>query len=394
MQTADRERILVLGADRCEGDAIIDELKRVDLPCAKCEDIEQICRYFRDGAAAAILAEDAIGQDALEQLASLIRDQPDRCGPPLLVISDSGDFKDAARLGTPLLIQRPVQVNTLVSWARAALRMAKREHHTLARLNEQTQSAQRVKDELAERKAELRRTKLDLEQFVFSASHELREPLRSLALYSEKLRRTPHLVLDEDTGQSLSIVLASARRMEILFRDLLAFIQVSATNPARDVEADSNAVLENVLAKLQGLIRSTGAVIHADSLPPLSMAETHLSKLLENLIENGMKYRRPGVTPRIHIFATDAANESTVYVRDNGLGIAPQHQEKVFGLFKRLHTSEEYCGTGIGLAICQKIAEQYRGQVWVESELGKGAVFCFRLPRSSGSRRALSAVSA
>lgn len=265
----------------------------------------------------------------------------------------------------------------------------------------QAQTARRLHDELSQRnqelgdlKANLRRANLDLEQFAFSASHELREPLRNLAVYSEKLRRKSELALDDDTRQCLSIVLRSAERMEALFRDLLAFIQVSATVPASDTEIDSNAVLENVLAKLQGLVRKTGAVIQADALPPLPMAAPHLSQLFEHLIENAIKYRIPGALPEIHVFARQAASDAIVCVRDNGLGIAPAHQKKVFGLFKRLHSNEEYEGTGLGLAICQKIAEQYRGRIWVESELGKGAVFCFSLPSGADARPVLSAVSA
>ena len=265
----------------------------------------------------------------------------------------------------------------------------------------EVEPARRLRDELSRRnreladlKANLRRANLDLEQFAFSASHELREPLRNLALYSEKLRRKSQPALDDDSRECLSIVLNSAERMEALFRDLLAFIQVSATPPMPDADIDSNAVLENVLAKLQGLIRKTGAAIQADPLPPLSMAEPHLAQLLENLIENAIKYRVPGGKSEIHIFARESANEAIICVRDNGLGIAPQHQKKVFGLFKRLHSGEEYEGTGLGLAICQKIAEQYKGRIWVESELGKGAVFCFRLPRASAAQPALSAVSA
>ncbi len=394
MQTADRERIVILGANVRECSLMVDALSKAGLPAAQCGNMEELCGCLRHGATAAIVAENALSDGSLDQLSAVLRDDPERCGPPLLVITDGNTLENSPRLGTPLLIQRPIPVSTLVSWARAALKAAEDERHVAVRLREQTQAAQRARDELAERKTELKRLNVDVEQFVFSASHELREPLRNLALYSEKLRRNPDLALDEDTRQCLSIILTSAARMELLFRDLLAFMQVSAGIPARDVETDANAVLEGVLRKMQGLMRATGAAIYAGPLPQLSMAETHVANLLENLIENAIKYRMPGVKPEIHIFASEAGGESTIRVRDNGLGIGPEHQEKVFGLFKRLHSSEEYEGTGLGLAICQKIAEQYRGRIWVESELGKGATFCFRLPHASSSPHALSAVSA
>lgn len=235
-------------------------------------------------------------------------------------------------------------------------------------------------NKLAAMNADLRRANLDLEQFAFSASHALREPLRNLAIHTELLRRK-ELALDEEAQHCLSVVLASSERMEALFRDLLAFIQMDRTTPDREV--DPNPVLKGVLVTLEQTIRETGATIEADRLPGICISDRHLFQLFLNLIENAIKYGLPGVRPQIRIDWYAVGDEAVICVRDNGMGIALQNQERVFELFKRLHTSEEYKGTGLGLAMCQKIVEQHGGRIWVQSELGKGAAFCFRLRRAA-----------
>lgn len=385
---------MVFDRNRQECSSIAEQFTLAAIPYQRCEDTQQLCDCLDEGAAAALFAQDGVGAQSLDRLASVFRRHQENCGPSVLIVTHGAGVGDPRRFGSPLLIERPLRPATLISWARAALRTFRREHDALHRLKEQSQAARRVQDELAGRKAELRRANLDLEQFIHSASHELREPLRNLALYSQKLRRTSALPFDDETRASFDVVLSSAQRMETLFRDLLAFLQVSSATAA-DMEVDSNAILQDVLARFQGVIRATGAIVESDPLPPLSISSAHLTKLFEHLIENAIKYRAPGMQPRIHISARPSSPaESVICVHDNGLGIAPQHQEKVFGLFRRLHAGDQYEGTGLGLAVCQKITEQYDGRIWVESELGKGAVFCFALPRSVQNPQSVSVASA
>lgn len=387
MQSAGRERILIFATDDSECAAMALQLSRAGIESSRCTNMKEFCGRLHEGCLAAILTQEAAEaapqnglSDCLDLLASVLSGQSDNWRPSLLFVTRDGDVTKAARFGAPLLVPRPVPAVTLISWARSALCTAAHELRSRERLNEQSLAVKRAREELAARKADLRRLSVDLEQFIFSASHELREPLRTLALYSQKLRRRSAQILDEDTRESLAVVLSSAERMEALFRDLLAYIQVESIAPA-GAQVDGNAVLENVLAKLQGVIQKSGAAVQADTLPPLAMAEPHLSKILEHLIENAIKYRTPGVNAEIRISAYERDGKSIVCVRDNGVGIAPQHQERVFGLFRRLHSPAEYEGTGLGLAICKKIADQYGGRIWVESDVGKGAVFCFEVPR-------------
>ena len=231
---------------------------------------------------------------------------------------------------------------------------------------------------LAAANAELGRANAELEQFAFSVSHDLREPIRHLNIYTEILRRRFVQQLDEDGRQCLQFVLSSAGRLEMLVADLLAYASVVHEDPV-EVEIDTNAVFGQVLRALQPMITQSSAIVRAGSLPTLRMNERHLEQLFHQLLQNAIKFRRSGIPPEIEVSFYRDASGTVIRIQDNGIGIAPEHQNKIFGLFKRLDASLQQDGTGLGLAICQKIVERYQGQLWVESELGKGARFCFRL---------------
>jgi len=234
-------------------------------------------------------------------------------------------------------------------------------------------------DDLKRVEDDLRRANEDLEQFAFSASHDLQEPLRSVKIYSELLSTTCSEALDSQGLEFLTYLRSGATRMEMLVRDLLAYTQV--TKFEKPVEAaDSGAALATALANLGGAISESGATITADPLPSLPVHITHLQQLFQNLIGNAIKYRSPDRPPVVHIAAERRNGYWIFTVSDNGIGIEPEYKEKIFGLFKRLHTSDEYSGTGIGLAICQRIVERYHGRIWVESEPGKGSTFRFTFP--------------
>ncbi len=226
---------------------------------------------------------------------------------------------------------------------------------------------------------DLRRANEDLEQFAFSASHDLQEPLRTVKIYSELLARSYRGRLDEQASQFLGYILTGATRMEMLVRDLLTYTQLTRFEAAQE-PVDASEILNNTLANLAGAISESGAQVKADPLPSLPVHRAHLQQLFQNLIGNAIKYRSPDRPPVIQITA-ERKNEYWVFaVGDNGIGIPPEYKERIFGLFKRLHTSEQYTGTGIGLAICQRIVDRYHGRIWVESQPGKGSTFRFSLP--------------
>jgi PAS domain S-box-containing protein len=227
---------------------------------------------------------------------------------------------------------------------------------------------------------ELRRANEDLEQFAFSASHDLQEPLRSVQIYSELLATRHGDSVNEEGQKFLTFVRKGATRMELLVRDLLIYTQVTKIEAPGGATADANEALASALDSLAGVISETGAEINADPLPSLSVQGTHLEQIFQNLIGNAIKYRNPGAPPIVHVTAERFDGHWILAVSDNGIGIAPAYKETIFGLFKRLHSSDEYSGTGIGLAICQRIVDRYNGRIWVESEPGRGSTFRFKLP--------------
>ncbi len=233
-------------------------------------------------------------------------------------------------------------------------------------------------DQQKETERELRRANLDLEQFAYSASHDLQEPLRSVSIYSELLDKRYRGKLDGQAIEFLEYLKSGASRMEMLVRDLLAYTQVSKLD-APPEEADANVVLETVLSNLAESIAQNHAQVIASPLPVLKIHRTHLHQLFQNLIGNALKYcsKEP---PVVHLKAERQSGYWLISVCDNGIGIDPEYKERVFGLFKRLHTGDEYSGTGLGLAICQRIVERNHGRIWVESQLGKGSTFYFTVP--------------
>jgi PAS domain S-box-containing protein len=226
---------------------------------------------------------------------------------------------------------------------------------------------------------ELQRANTDLEQFAYSASHDLQEPLRTIKIYSELLTNQNFRSAEDDTTQYLGFMRSAATRMELLVRDVLAYTKISLLQaPAEEV--DANKALADALGNLGGAIEQTNAQVTHDELPAVRMHAIHLQQLFQNLIGNSIKYRDTERCPIVHVTA-ERRNETWVFsVRDNGIGIAPQFKEQIFGLFTRLHNSNDYSGTGIGLAICQRIVERHHGRIWVESEPGRGSAFRFSIP--------------
>ncbi len=245
-----------------------------------------------------------------------------------------------------------------------------------ARLFTESREAQ---DALRDSNRELQRANEDLNQFAYSASHDLQEPLRILAIYSQLLHRTYEERLDEKAREYLNGIVDGAKRMEMLLRDLLAFIQAVNIASSEISPVDMGAVVEKTIANLKSAIIESAADVSYSDLPKARIQETHLVQLFQNIIGNAIKYRGQE-KPVIEISARRNGADWEISVKDNGIGIAPEYQAQVFGLFKRLHNREQYPGTGIGLAICQKIVERYGGRIWVESTGNSGSTFCFTLP--------------
>jgi PAS domain S-box-containing protein len=240
---------------------------------------------------------------------------------------------------------------------------------------------ERERQELALRDANaaLVQSNADLQQFAYSASHDLQEPLRMVATYSEMLRRRFGEKLGQNGDEYIGYIIQGALRMEQLLKDLRAYAQASIGAQETAEDADAGEILEKILSSLNAAIEECGALITHGELPRVRMHDFQLEQLFQNLVANSIRYRR-GDPPRIHIAAVRHGRKWQFSVQDNGIGIAPQYKEQIFGIFKRLHSSAEYPGTGMGLAICQRILERCGGRIWVESELGRGSTFYFTIP--------------
>jgi PAS domain S-box-containing protein len=225
---------------------------------------------------------------------------------------------------------------------------------------------------------ELMRSNAELQQFAYVASHDLQEPLRMVASYTQLLARRYEGKLDQDADEFIAFAVDGAKRMQALINDLLAYSRVGTQG--RDfTPTDLNETVDRVIADLTAAIDDTGATVHREHLPTVPGDPVQLDQLFQNLISNAIKFRG-SETPRVDVTAERQGREWRVSVRDNGIGIAPEFADRIFIIFQRLHTRDEYPGTGIGLAICKKIVERHGGQIWLESEPGTGATLTFTLP--------------
>jgi PAS domain S-box-containing protein len=235
--------------------------------------------------------------------------------------------------------------------------------------------------DLLEKIEELNTSNKELVQFASIASHDLQEPLRMVASYTQLLAKRYKGRLDSDADEFIAYAVDGAARMQRLIRDLLTYSRVG-TKGRELIDISAEDALNTALMNLRAAIEESGAVVTHDALPRVVADDMQLAQLFQNLVGNAIKYQSPG-TPRVHISAVRNGDKKwTFSVRDNGLGIDSQYFEKIFGMFQRLHRREEFAGTGIGLAICKKIVERHGGNISVESEVGKGSTFRFALAGS------------
>ncbi len=241
----------------------------------------------------------------------------------------------------------------------------------------------RTEEHLAKTARELKRSNDELQQFAYVASHDLQEPLRMVASYTQLLAKRYQGRLDTDADEFIAYAVDGCSRMQALIQDLLAYSRAGTNGQDLRITSSENA-LQDAIANLRAAIEECGAVVTHDSLPDIMADDTQLALVFQNLIGNAIKYRSAEV-PHVHVSATkNGGNEWTFLVRDNGLGIDPQYFERIFILFQRLHGREEFDGTGIGLAICKKVLERLGGRIWVESQPEKGSTFYFALPERDG----------
>lgn len=226
--------------------------------------------------------------------------------------------------------------------------------------------------------ADLKRSNEELQQFAYIASHDLQEPLRAIISFSRLLEDQYKNRLDKNGKEFIYFISEGADRMKILIKDLLAYSRISTyAKPPKITNLEK--ILKNVLFNLQESIKENGVIITYDELPNLIIDHAQILQLFQNLISNAIKFQREK-PPKIHISAKKIEKEWLFSIKDNGIGIDPKYFARIFNIFQRLHTRDEYPGSGIGLAVCKRIVQRYGGQIWLKSELGKGSIFLFTIP--------------
>ena len=317
----------------------------------------------------------------------------------LYIIGLNSGFYDKG-LGTALLVFSTIMVITTLLWIsiisinKTDLKRRKAEEERQILLERTQQFAEELEtsneelqattEELQVSNEELQTKNEELQQFAYIVSHDLQEPLRNISSFTQLLERRYKGQLDPNADEFIDYIVDGSKRMQNLIDDLLGYTKLE-TNERKFEKTKLEEVVQDVLSNLRILIHENIAEINHDPLPEIMGDKNQLILLFQNLIGNAIKFKKPDETPKIHISAHKGKNdrEYIFSVSDNGIGIDPKQSERIFEVFKRLHTRNEYSGTGIGLAICRKIVERHGGRIWVESEQGKGSTFYFTIPVTS-----------
>ncbi|MDO8606334.1 MAG: ATP-binding protein [Phaeospirillum sp.] len=280
-----------------------------------------------------------------------------------------------------LALYRLAALSDLREHSRAILaaRLEKQSQALELQVAERTRNLEMAKSESEHRARQLAASNADLEHFAYVASHDLQEPLRTVTSFVQLLKHRYENSLDAEARDYIGFAVNGAKRMHNLILDLLAYSRVS-TQGGAFTTCDLSHAMAEATGDLELAIAETGAVVTVGAMPVLECDQSQMVSLFENLIGNSIKYRQPGVPPVISVETRQEGGEWIFCVRDNGIGIDPQYQDRIFIIFQRLHIPGAFDGTGIGLAICKRIVERHGGRIWMESEPGKGAAFFFTLP--------------
>lgn len=294
-------------------------------------------------------------------------------------MDQSDDMVASFRLGANDYVTKPI--NFPVLQARVATHVElKRSNESLEkRVAERTADLQKAKDEMELQAGELARFNSELQDFAYVASHDLQEPLRKILAFGDRLKAKFADDLPEAGRDYIARMQGAANRMSDLVNDLLSFSRVT-TRARAFTPVDLSEVLAETLVEFETALKTSGAEIDAGPMPTIDADRSQIRQLFVNLIDNALKFRRPDVPPRIEIRAQASEESCRITVKDNGIGFSPKYTDRIFRVFQRLHSRDEYSGTGIGLAICTKLTERHNGSIEATSEPGAGSTFSVLLP--------------
>ena len=393
--TAQQRRVLVLLPTSKDSERTVVGLSSGQFQCVACPDLIALCAEIKRGAGAALLTEETILGDRDQSLACALRDEPSWSNFPLIVLAQPGRHSSrlpAAQMLNITLVERPVRFVTLRSVVDAALRHRTHQYQIRDTLLQLTQSRldlehtnQDLEQRVRDRTQKLQETVSELEAFSYSISHDLRAPLRSMEGYAQALVNDYSDKLDARGQLFLSKIADAAARLDLLVQDVLAYSRVAKGEIHLQDISLGKLVQDAVETYPQ--FRENGSISIQEPLPAVRAHPAYLMQCISNLLGNALKFVRPGVPPVVRIRAEEEPETETVKVwfEDNGIGIAPEHFQQIFQMFGRVHSTKQFEGTGIGLAIVRKAAERMGGSLGLTSELGKGSRFWLSLKKASAS---------
>jgi signal transduction histidine kinase len=326
---------------------------------------------FVSGSMGEELAIDSLKRGATDYV---LKQRLSRLGPAIRRALEEAEEHRERRKAEEAVKEYQEHLEEMVKERTVQLKMTNEQlEREIAERKEAEEGLKRISDELT-------RSNADLQQFAYAASHDLQEPLRVIEGFIKLLARRYEKNLDAKAEEFIGYAIEGVKGMRALIKDLLDYSRIGT----RDInlkDTDFSEAVDRAVFNLKTAVEESGATITHDPLPTIRADLVQISRLFQNLIGNAVKFRGEEA-PAIHVSAERNEDGWTFFVRDNGIGIDPDNAERVFAVFQRLHTKEEYSGTGIGLAICKRIVERHGGRIWVRSEKGKGSTFCFTIPET------------
>jgi signal transduction histidine kinase len=371
------DRVLILAPVGCDGSLAVNVLVNDSIQAVAVDCLVDLIAELSRGAAALIIASEALEENAIGALAESLGSQPAWSELPVILLTPSMPsinplFDVASALGPPgnvIFLERPLTYEGLIGTVRLALRSRRRQYHS-----------RDILQQLDRANTDLMRSNQDLERFAYIAAHDLQEPLRMISGHLGVIQKRCLSQLEDRAVAHFRIAIDGAERMRDMLEALLAYSRVGRqhdiASPCNTAQAVRLAVghLANQITRVQATIEvpSDLPIVHAQC--------ALLSQVFQNLVGNALKFTVPGRLPIVRIAATWDQGYWTFSVSDNGIGIAPEDQGRIFDLFQRLHTVGQYPGSGIGLSTCRRIVDLHGGRIWVDSTPGSGSTFRFTLP--------------
>jgi signal transduction histidine kinase len=385
---SNHERVLVLAPIGQDAALTVDFLAKGRINAEGCRDISELSTRVREGCAAVIVAEESLDTTAIRLFTEYLEEQPSWSELPIIIISSAGDAitKSIQRLtllgprANITLIERPFRAITLINTIMAALRSRRRQYQVRDLLAERESMMAGLERRVAERTTELSDTNEQLEAFVYTIAHDLRAPLRAMQAFATLLLNDYASSLDATAQNYAERIVRASERMDKLVIDLLAYGRTARTQLTLG-PVPVEAAWRSALAQYEETIARRNARVEMVSpLPHVLAHEVTLSQVLANLLSNALKFAKPGERPHVRIRAEINGTMTRLWVEDDGIGIAPEHHERVFRIFERLNGTA-YTGTGIGLSIVRKGVERMNGRVGLRSAPGQGTSFWIELPK-------------